>query len=207
MFVNLVFAARELTRGLGFRTELVHYTTMKIAAFVGPAVISKSSFLNLQSQLSTYRPSVFDSLIYGELSNQRHSFLQLVNIISSFARSSKFTRDQYLQGILKNRNVKFAGNIMYNLLYRGKLEAKFGNEGALPIQGTVLGFGFVDYRLDDTPEFLMTLGGSKMYKLTEKMRELDMSTIYGPKTLSVLEELGYSTRRKKQQLDLIPQPD
>ena len=202
-----MFAARELTRGLGFRTELVHYTTMKIAAFIGPAVISKSSFLNMQPKLSIYRPSIFDGLIYGELSNQRFSFVQLVNIIISFARSSKFTRDQYLQGIQRNRDVKFAGSTLYNLIYRGKLEAKFGNEGALPIQGTVLGFGYVDYRLDDTPEFLMTLGGSKTYKLIDKMRELDMSTIYGPKTLSVLEEMGYSTRRKKQHLDLIPQPD
>ena len=80
--------------------------------------------------------------------------------------------------------------------------AKFSDNSTLPLSSN---FGYLESKLFDSKEFLMTKESVESGEhLTSLMARHGMNhSIYGPETLKVLEEIGWPTRRRPQNIQFV----
>ena len=109
------------------------------------------------------------------------------------------TLDDHL--LTNNRSFLSPAKKLSSLIY-SPLEARFSDGSGLKIDSWNL--GYVRGTLSASSEFLMTLAASNSgTSLLEQMEANNMSSIYGPGTLKLLEEIGWSTRKNPRDIKLV----
>ena len=111
------------------------------------------------------------------------------------------------RSLFYNRNLNRPGRELREIYANRIIEARFRDGSVLDLSKTP---GFFGPRLWHTSDFLMAEIRPFMNtiaSLQSQMQRFRMDSIYGPGTLSVLEEIGYSTTRKLQTFRLVKDPE
>ena len=192
--INLVAAARELTRGLGFGSKLIQVDKGLLGTQMNefPVIDGNGNLTRI-----IQRPFIFDSLLYSGM----QSIGLLANNYSSYQCPANLDREHFLD-LLKS-GPSITSKEMFNVMTSKTLESR-GARGAVLLMKTCPGYQRVSDLADnywDSAEFLMTAKPPRGITLREKVGLEGIYSIYGPSTLEVLEAIGYATELNPQMLE------
>ena len=193
---NLVAAARELTRGLGFRSDFVS---------LGRGLLSTP--LNQFPTIDEYgdlrrtlqKPFIFDSLLYSGT----QSIGQLAQNLSSFKSHANMGSKDYLAYLKSLSLTKNVSKELFKVMTSKTLESR-GARGAVLSMKTSPRYKLISDLADnywDTEDFLMTSKPVRGITLRAKLQSLGMYSLYGAGTLELLEAIGYATVLNPQMLE------
>ena len=208
--------ARELTKAMGASSNLERYSEPN--RYAGPEIISNSS----HHYLSYISP--FDSFIYGVPPLSGNKRTRSSEVISNRERLGQSVANiakemEAIQLIvysgpnLDSLTIPVASNIpsfaastrkIYQSITTPGLELRFSSGVRIPLQSLRLQDRLLtlDASLSTTPDFLLSDFDLRGVRLSTRMREFAMKSIYGPKTLSLLEAIGWPTRRNPNHIKL-----
>ena len=195
--INTVVAAREITKGLGFSSGLAYYNNVLPSnmPYVAPKLHSDSS------QTYFEPPSVLDSLLYAN----NLPVLGFTNSIT-MPTYTNINKELFMARMEVLPSNKDACSDLYVLATSPNLVARLP-QGDLPLYSVLeVGGKEVQYQTilqsPQDPEFLMSpLADTVGRNLISEMVNRNMKHIYGPKTLQVLEAIGYPTAKSVLKLD------
>ena len=118
-------------------------------------------------------------------------------------KPSSMALSQYMNYLQSNSTFVSAASELYKLYQTNGLCLHLPNDVKLLLQNEM----YLDDEYFDTLDFLMTKETVNSFGLAmvDKLQSLHTRWIYGPKTLMVMEEIGYSTRRNPELVRLVAQ--
>ena len=196
--------------GLGKSNYYVGYDSPLVPKYYYQNRTSLETFPSLTSlDQITYVKPIVESCLGNSLCGMGPTAISLAGYSNNF-------RSQWTKLLVgRNDSLLFntqdiivqAGHNLRKFVLKRFLEAKFND-------GTTLALGrrpgpTVDSKLWQTSDFLMaeTPSNYDAVSLKSQMENFNMDSVYGPGTLSVLEEIGYATTRRLQNFRLISDPD
>lgn len=152
--------------------------------------------------LGSARVSVFDSLLHG-----RSSFADLGDAMYSVKLKDGDESDEdYWEHVFQDKEAFDAANELYRMIKNDRIELKLSNGESILMHQfrykSYVPISFFGNALKSTPEFLMTPFIWPGTTLNSEMKELKVDTILGPRTVQLLEDMGYATRKNPQKLEL-----
>ena len=196
LIINIVAAARELTRGLCFASELVPLGK----SFLGTPLNEYPTIdENGDLRRTLQKPFIFDSLLYNGI----HSVGEYANRFSSFQGPLNATKNEYLNYLILDSTTRNAAWDLHLLMTSKKLETR-GPHGYGLLMKTSTKYQRVSDVADnywDTEDFLMTSKSVRGITLRAKLQSPGIYSLYGVRTLAVLEGMGYATSLNPQMLE------
>ena len=207
---NLV-AAKEITHGLGFDSNLQRTPAAKDKAFLMPKRHQAGDPSVSESKLFSYM-SPLDNLSFGSKVSNVECLKYYLNcqtsisttemapisaIFKKFEEIGLFTKPAVI--IARLRSVPTSMRLFTSINY-DKFEARIDNSTILPLNSTR--FGQVADSMANTAEYLMVSTEMNIGRtLTELMA--NYGGLYGPMTLAVMEQTGYSSRSNPKKFNLV----
>ena len=188
---------------MGLVSELFKYETTLVEMYV-PQIITHHFTEGPKDDmiLATTTMSVFDSLLHG-----KHSFGEMGETISTFRTEKALDSETTFWAMaFKNYNVLAATKELFRMIKNDRIELKLSNGESILMHQfrdkDYVPISFFGNALKSTPEFLMTPFIWPGTTLNSEMKELKVDNILGPKTLQLLEDIGYATTLNPQIIDL-----
>lgn len=197
---------RELLHGMGFMSELTrnHYEIDdgdETGYLILPSL--NNEYINGDATgdfppTATRPISVFDSLLHG-----KKSFASQGLILSRFSTNFADDADDFLLAVLEDEATRKAGEELDRMIKNDKIVAKLSNGDTIPMQhlppsGVYSAIRFYSNIMKASPEFLLAPNFWPGQTLNSEMKYLGLDQPIGPKTLQLLEDMGYATENNKQ---------
>ena len=195
--VYIVVAIHEIIHGLGFYTSLISFEDEygMLPRFLGPRIVKDVNGLTCVDSMA-----IFDDLI--------QDFGNLISVLSSFPCKKQSGYD-YIRSMQNNATIVEAGKKLYmrstystlrvmtadNFLY-------FLNSPNVFKSGTSIVHSSSGSRKSN-PDFMMAPETGQGISVDLMMRDFGWTSVLGQGVRGMLEMMGYSTRGKEQEVDLI----
>jgi hypothetical protein len=197
------YAARAIMNGLGLQSELGPFQFGNDPDDIDEEIVDLllPNIEYADGSFGLWRFSVFDSMLYG-----RTAIADIAKRLMSFKGPKTKNRYVFMNAMMSNAGVIQAGAEINRMMLNDKIQLKLpGGDSILihhyrsPNYTPVRYFANV---LCNGPEFLMTPNIWPGNTLNSEMKTLNVSNILGPRTLKMLESMGYATVNNPQQLEL-----
>ena len=196
-----------MAKSLGFKSNLLYYYD-SVTNFqqMGPQYISESGrdFYNGGENWKSYLSyiSPFDSLIQSSSDNEKFDSVAVEALNFERFYNQNYTGLEIRQ-LLSTHGFSTTTRKLYTMSNSKILVAKLSDGTSMPLDR--LSLGLASPVLRDTEEALVSSHNQHSwgFQLSPILERFSMETIFGPDSLKLLEEIGYSTRRNPQQLKLV----
>ena len=216
IITNTVILAVELTKALGFASTFQRYNVKSDLKLVTPKLHNDDPEWKRESSPPTYYRmryiTPFDGMVYSKPSKSRlrrllgtkpngqDSLAQLTLSMEDFQNPIYHIKDPNL--LLRDSKFTDSAKRITDFFNSTTLEVRLPGRVSLPLASYYIGRTNPNYF--STTEFLMTPNTSTTagIGLLNMMDKFGMKGIYGPRTLKVLQEIGWSTLQKPQTIEL-----
>ena len=194
-------AAHEIIHGLGFHSTFINYKTVygRSIDYLGPSLLSIGT-------LTLIKPiSIFDSLLYSNVK----SFQELSDTVR-ILEYQDLSKLEFLERMEADKDIIDSARELHAMATSGNVQLKLNDGQELELYSPSIfdiksSLSHLPKTIVDLPlqnhaaeHLMMHVGAeeSTLDLLSESLRSQNITTngILGPKTVQLLEQMGYSTR-------------